>query len=186
MGGSKVSDKIKLIDNIIDKVDYLLIGGGMVYTFLKSIGKTIGNSICEDEYLDYSKELLDKYKKKIILIEDNFINLNDNVSIDDMKNSDKGLDIGINTVSNFKKYIDKSKTVFFNGPLGLFEEGYEYGTKEILDSLNKSSATVVIGGGDTVNAVNKLLPENNFIISTGGGASLEYLEGKKLPGIIEE
>lgn len=186
LGGSKVSDKIKLIDNIIDKIDYLLIGGGMVYTFLKSLGKNIGNSICEDEYIDYSKKLLNKYRKKIVLIEDNFININENISIDKMRDSDKGLDVGINSVENFKKYIDKSKTVFFNGPLGLFEEGFEYGTREILDSLNNSSALVVIGGGDTVNAVNKILPENKFIISTGGGASLEYLEGKKLPGIIEE
>lgn len=186
LGGAKVSDKIKLIDNIIDKIDYLLVGGGMVYTFLKAKGINIGKSICEDEYLDYSKELLKEYRKKIILIKDNFIENKENISIKKMNDNNIGLDIGIDTVNTFKKYINKSNTIFFNGPLGLFENGYEYGTEEVLNTLNNSDATVVIGGGDTVNAVNKFLPENKFIISTGGGASLEYLEGKKLPGIIEE
>ena len=186
MGGKKVSDKIKLIENLITKVDYLLIGGAMVYTFLKAIGKEIGNSFYEEDYLDYSKKLLDKYKDKIILIEDNFIDIDKCINIEDMSKEDIGYDIGIESVNRFKSFIDKSNTIFFNGTLGYVEGGYEYGTKNILEALNKDDKLVVIGGGDTVSACNNLLENNNFIISTGGGASLEYLQGNKLPGIIEE
>lgn len=102
-----------------------------------------------------------------------------------MSNSDIGYDIGIESSKVFSDIISNSKTVFFNGSLGLEEEGYNYGTKTILEALNKSNALVIVGGGDTVSAVNKYVKNNNFIISTGGGATLEYLEGKKLPGIIE-
>ena len=185
MGGAKVSDKISVIKNLINKVDYLLIGGGMAYTFLKSMNKEIGKSICEDESLSFASDLLKEYKDKIILIEDNYVDNNTIKSIEEMTSEDIGFDIGPKTIEKYKEIIMKSNTIFFNGPMGLFEKGYEYGTKELLRILNDSSKTVVIGGGDTVNAVNKYINENHFIISTGGGASLEYLEGKKLPGIIE-
>ena len=186
MGGKKVSDKIKLIEKLITKVDYLLVGGAMVYTFLKSEGKEIGNSFLEEDYIDYCSKLLSEYKDKIILIEDNFIDINKCIDIDNMSSDSVGYDIGIKSVERFKEIINKSNTIFFNGSLGYVEGGYTYGTKNILEALNKDKKTVVIGGGDTVSACNELLKDNNFIISTGGGASLEYLQGNKLPGIIEE
>ena len=186
MGGKKVSDKIKLIENLITKVDYLLVGGAMVYTFLKSEGKEIGNSFLEEDYIDYCSKLLNQYKDKIILIEDNFIDIDKCIDIDNMSSDSVGYDIGIKSVERFKEIINKSNTIFFNGSLGFVEGGYTYGTKNILEALNKDKKTVVIGGGDTVSACNELLKDNNFIISTGGGASLEYLQGNKLPGIIEE
>ena len=188
MGGKKVSDKIKVIDNLIEKCDKILIGGAMVYTFLKASNLNIGSSFYEEEYLDYSKNLLDKYNDKIVLISDNYVLSNGKhicKNIDDMLDSDVGLDIGDNSIERFKEEILKAKTVFVNGPMGLFEEGFSLGTEEVLKALNKIDAYVVIGGGDTVNAVNKLLPNNSFVLSTGGGASLEYLEGKGLPGVVE-
>ena len=186
MGGKKVSDKIKLIENLITKVDYLLIGGAMVYTFLKSEGKEIGKSFLEEDYIDYCKNLLNDYKDKIILIEDNFVELDKCINISDMTSDSIGYDIGIKSVERFSEIISKSNTIFFNGSLGFVEGGYTYGTKNVLEALNKDKKTVVIGGGDTVSACNELLKDNNFVISTGGGASLEYLQGNKLPGIIEE
>ena len=186
MGGKKVSDKIKLIENLITKVDYLLVGGAMVYTFLKSEGKEIGNSFLEEDYIDYCKKLLNEYKDKIILIEDNFIDIDKCSNISDMNNDSIGYDIGIKSVERFKDIISKSNTIFFNGSLGFVEGGYTYGTKNVLEALNKDNKLVVIGGGDTVSACNELLSNNNFVISTGGGASLEYLQGNKLPGIFGE
>jgi len=186
MGGKKVSDKIKLIENLITKVDYLLVGGAMVYTFLKSEGKEIGNSFLEEDYIDYCSKLLNQYKDKIILIEDNFIDIDKCINISDMTSDSIGYDIGIKSVERFKEIINKSNTIFFNGSLGFVEGGYTYGTKNILEALNKDNKLVVIGGGDTVSACNELLSNNDFVISTGGGASLEYLQGNKLPGIFEE
>ena len=186
MGGKKVSDKIKLIEQLITKVDYLLIGGAMVYTFLKAEGKKIGSSFLEEDYIDFCKNILDKYSDKIILISDNFVELDKCINISDMSKEDIGYDIGIESVKKFSEVINKSNTIFFNGSLGFVEGGYTYGTKNILEVLNKDNKLVVIGGGDTVSACNELLKDNNFVISTGGGASLEYLEGKKLPGVIEE
>ena len=186
MGGKKVSDKIKLIENLITKVDYLLVGGAMVYTFLKSEGKEIGNSFLEEDYIDYCKKLLNQYKDKIILIEDNFVELDKCINIDEMNNDSIGYDIGIKSVERFKDIISKSNTIFFNGSLGFVEGGYTYGTKNVLEALNKDNKLVVIGGGDTVSACNELLSNNDFVISTGGGASLEYLQGNKLPGIFGE
>ena len=186
MGGKKVSDKIKLIENLITKVDYLLIGGAMVYTFLRAEGKEIGSSFLEEDYIDYCKKLLNDNREKIILINDNFVELNKCIKIEDMTSESVGFDIGIESVNVFKDIINKSKTIFFNGSLGFVEGGYTYGTKNVLEALNKDNKLVVIGGGDTVSACNELLKDNNFIISTGGGASLEYLEGNKLPGIFEE
>ena len=186
MGGKKVSDKIKVIDNLIKKVDKLLIGGAMVYTFLKANNENIGSSFYEEDYITYAKDILNKYSDKIVLIKDNFIETKECISIKDMKDNNIGYDIGYETVKDFSEVIKSSKTIFFNGTLGLEEEGYTYGTKSILEELNKVNGLVIIGGGDTVSSVNKYLKDNNFILSTGGGATLEYLEGKKLPGIIED
>ena len=186
MGGKKVSDKIKLIENLITRVDYLLIGGAMVYTFLKAKGKEIGKSFLEEDYIDYCKKLLNDYSDKIVLISDNFVELDKCISIEDMTSESVGFDIGIESVNKFNEVINKSNTIFFNGSLGYVEGGYTYGTKNVLEALNKDNKLVVIGGGDTVSACNELLNDNDFVISTGGGASLEYLQGNKLPGIFEE
>ena len=186
MGGKKVSDKIKVIDNLIKKVDKLLIGGALAYTFLKAKGINVGSSFIEEDYILYAKELLDKYPGKIVLPVDNFIQNNSLKDINNMDLNDIGFDIGKKTVYNYKEELKSSKTIFFNGPVGAFENGYSYGTKELCEYLNSLKSYVVIGGGDTLNAVNSYAPNNNFVISTGGGASLEYLEGKKLPGIVEE
>lgn len=186
MGGKKVSDKIKVIENIINKCDKLIIGGAMAYTFLKAEGFQIGSSFYEEDYIDFAKEIMDKYNKKIILINDNYNQNKELININDMKNDDIGYDIGKETINLYKNELENAKTVFFNGPMGLFEEGYEYGTKELCNILNNIDAFILVGGGDTVNAVNKYVPNNNFNISTGGGASLEYLEGKKLPGVFYE
>ncbi len=184
MGGKKVSDKIKVIDNLIEKVDKMFIGGAMVFTFLKAKGIEVGSSFVENDYIDYAKELLEKYSNKIILSIDFY---DSNKELIDRFNKDSiGYDVGIKTINLFKEELMKAKTVFFNGPMGLFEEGYDYGTRELIKCLNNLNAYIVIGGGDTVNAVKEYAKSNSFIISTGGGASLEYLEGKKLPGIIEE
>ena len=186
LGGKKVSDKIKIIDNLIKKVDKLLIGGALVYTFLKAKGYNVGLSYVEENYISYSKELLDKYPDKIVLINDNYIEDKSLKNIDEMNDKDIGFDIGEKTVSNFKEKLKSAKTIFFNGPLGAFEDGYEYGTKEICRYLKSLNSDIILGGGDTVNAVNKYVPNNKFKVSTGGGATLEYIEGNKLPGVIEE
>ena len=185
MGGKKVSDKIQVINNLVKKVDKLLIGGAMTFTFLKALGKNVGSSYYEEEELEYAKDLLDTYKDKIVLTTDCYIEDKSIKNIDDFSDNNIGYDIGSNTINIFKDNLKDAKTIFFNGPMGLFEEGYEYGTKELCEYLNTLDSYIVIGGGDTVSAVNKFVPNNKFIISTGGGASLEYLEGKKLPGIIE-
>ena len=184
LGGSKVSDKIGVIENMIKKCDYILIGGGMAYTFLKSLGYNIGESLLDSESIDFCKDMLNNYKDKIILpIDSKVDDINkDNNSFSD---TDKGLDIGLKTIDLFKTYIDKSNTIVWNGPLGYYEDPrYSNGTKEILDYLSKQDKTVIIGGGDTAAcAINYGYASSFTHISTGGGASLELLEGKVLPGV---
>ena len=187
LGGSKVSDKIGLIENFIDKVDKILIGGGMAYTFLKAKKQNIGKSLLEEDKIDYCKDLLKK-TDKIVLPVDNICSkeIDGEVFTKDILDSDDiGLDIGPETVKLFKKYLADAKTVIWNGPVGMFENPkYATGTKELAAFLDKRKATIIVGGGDTASAIINLGYRDNMThISTGGGASLELLEGKDLPGI---
>lgn len=192
LGGAKVSDKIGVIKNLVNKADYILIGGGMAYTFLKSKGFEIGKSLLDEENTLFCKEMLDKYPDKIILPIDSVngkeIDENTEVNecfINDMKKDDIGLDIGHSTVKVFKEYLDDSKTIIWNGPVGYSEiEAFSNGTKELCEILKNVDATKIIGGGDTAAAIINFGYDKYMThISTGGGASLEYLEGKVLPGI---
>ena len=196
LGGKKVSDKIGVIDSLLEKVDTLIIGGGMAYTFFKSMGYEVGNSICKLDKLDLAQDLIKKAKEKnvkLVLPVDNVIA--DEFSPDantKIVDSDKilegweGLDIGPKTVELFKEELKNAKTVIWNGPLGLFEyEKFANGTRKIANVLaNLEDCITIIGGGDSAAAVEKMgLADKMTHISTGGGASLEFLEGKKLPGI---
>ena len=188
LGGAKVSDKIGVIKELVEKADYLLIGGGMAYTFLKASGKDIGSSLLDSESLDFASEMLNKYSNKIILPVDHVCasSINDDVPVevlDEIKGI--GLDIGPKTIELFKSYLLKSKTIVWNGPVGYSElEHFSKGTKALCEIIASTSAYTVVGGGDTAAAVIKMGYKNKFShISTGGGASLELLEGKKLPGI---
>lgn len=195
LGGAKISDKIKVIDSLLDKVDGLVIGGGMAYTFLKAQGYEIGTSLLEEEKIQYAVEMLNKAKErgvKLLLPLDNVCG--DAFSADarsvvtDDQNIDAGfmgLDIGPKTVELFKKELKDAKTVVWNGPMGVFEfEKFAAGTLAIAETLATLEATTIIGGGDSAAAVNQLgFADTMTHISTGGGASLEFLEGKILPGI---
>ncbi len=195
LGGAKVSDKIAVIENLIEKVDKLLIGGGMAFTFLKAEGHSIGKSICEEDKLDLAKELLEKANKKgveiVLPIDANvtteYSNDTENkiVHSQDIPDGWEGLDIGPDTIEKFKEILKSAKTVMWNGPLGVCEfSKYEAGTKEIATELGNIDAVTIIGGGDSAAAIEKLgLADKMTHISTGGGASLEFLEGKLLPGI---
>lgn len=195
LGGAKVSDKIAVIENLLEKVDKLLIGGGMAFTFLKAQGHSIGKSICEEDKLDLAKELLEKAKQKnveiVLPIDSNvtteYSNDTENkiVHSQDIPDGWEGLDIGPDTIDKFKSILRDAKTVMWNGPLGVCEfSKYEVGTKEIATELGNIDAVTIIGGGDSAAAIEKLgLADKMTHISTGGGASLEFLEGKVLPGI---
>ncbi len=190
LGGAKVKDKIGVIENLAKKCDYLLIGGGMAYTFLSSLGYNVGASLLDKNSIEFCKNMLEQYKDKIVLpvdsttskVLDGDIELKNN---DEFKDDDIGLDIGSNTIDKFKEILKKSETIVWNGPLGYFElEKYSDGTKQILDTLSKEKKIVIIGGGDTASAAINFGYKDKFThISTGGGASLELLEGKTLPGI---
>ena len=187
LGGAKVSDKIGVIENLLDKADYLLIGGGMAYTFLKAKELEIGKSLLEEDRLEYCKELLNK-TNKIILPIDHITSKSlesDEASVKEtLEDNDIALDIGPKTIELFKDYITKSKTIIWNGPVGMFERSiYANGTKGLCEVFDKNM-TVIVGGGDTASAVINLgYGDKVSHISTGGGASLELLEGKELPGI---
>lgn len=195
LGGAKVSDKIGVIENLLDKVDTLIIGGGMAYTFYKAQGHSIGTSICEEDKIDLANDILNKAKEKnveILLPIDNHVsaeysNEAEDKYIDSVEIPEgfMGLDIGPKTIELFKDAIKNAKTVVWNGPLGVTEfSKFEEGTKAIAEALAETEAVTVIGGGDSAAAVEKFgLADKMTHISTGGGASLEFLEGKALPGI---
>lgn len=195
LGGAKVSDKIGVIENLLDKVDTLIIGGGMAYTFYKAQGHSIGTSICEEDKIDLANDILSKAKEKnveILLPIDNHVsaeysNEAEDKYIDSVEIPEgfMGLDIGPKTIELFKNAIKNAKTVVWNGPLGVTEfSKFEEGTKAIAEALAETQAVTVIGGGDSAAAVEKFgLADKMTHISTGGGASLEFLEGKVLPGI---
>ena len=195
LGGAKVSDKIGVIENLLEKVDTLIIGGGMAYTFYKAQGHSIGTSICEEDKLELATSLLEKAKQKgvnLVLPVDNHVASEySNDAEDKFVNSTEipddfmGLDIGPKTIELFKNAIKDAKTVLWNGPLGVTEfSKFAEGTKQVATALAESNAVTVIGGGDSAAAVEKMgLADKMTHISTGGGASLEFLEGKVLPGI---
>lgn len=192
LGGAKVNDKIGVIESLAKKADYLLIGGAMSYTFLKAQDKNIGKSLLDIESIDFCKEMLEKYKEKIILPIDSVnskeISSNKDIEItdiDNIKEDEIGLDIGQKTVKLFKKYLEKSKLIVWNGTLGYSEiEEFKNGTVGVLEILKNIDAVKIIGGGDTAaSVINFGYKDTMTHISTGGGASLEFLEGKKLPGI---
>ena len=187
LGGSKVSDKIGVIENLIGKCDYLLIGGGMAFTFLKALGREIGNSLCEDDYLDYCRKLFAKSEKIILPIDyivSESLESKTCKEKDEIAQGEMGLDIGSKTIRKFGNYIMNSSTIIWNGPMGVFENPlYQNGTKGICQMFNRNQ-TVIVGGGDSASAVINLGYRGKVShISTGGGASLELLEGKSLPGI---
>lgn len=196
MGGKKVSDKIGVIGNLLQKVDTLLIGGGMAYTFYKAQGYSVGDSVCEEDKLDLARELLKKAEEngvKMLLPVDNvvgkeFAENTDSqiVKADAIPDGWQGLDIGPETIELYKNELKDARTVLWNGPIGVFEfEKFANGTNEIANFIaNLQNATTIIGGGDSAAAVTKAgLADKMTHISTGGGASLEYIEGKVLPGI---
>lgn len=198
IGGAKVSDKILIIENLLNRADNIIIGGGMAYTFFKARGGNIGNSLCEDDRLDTAKDILEKAKAKgiqILLPEDAVI-ANKFSNDADIKHSQSdeipegwmGLDIGEKARANFADVIANSKTVLWNGPMGVFEmENFSKGTESVARAIAKATengAFTLVGGGDSVAAINKFkLGEQVSYVSTGGGALLEYFEGKTLPGI---
>lgn len=195
LGGAKVSDKINVINNLLEKVDTIIIGGGMSYTFSKALGNTIGNSLLEEDRIGYAKEMIAKAEEKGVsfllpvdcVIADKFDANAEAVITEDANIPDgfMGLDIGPKTVAIFTDAVKNAKTVIWNGPVGVFEfEKFAAGTKAIAKALSETDAVTIIGGGDSAAAVNQLGYGSSMShISTGGGASLEFLEGKVLPGI---
>jgi len=195
LGGSKVSDKIKVIKNLMGKVDSLVLGGGMTYTFLKAQGYEIGKSICEDDQLDYARDMIELAKKNnvdFLLPVDIMVapEFDENakgkvVSIESIPAGWMGLDIGNKSIEIFSKAIKSASTIFWNGPVGVFEwEKFSNGTRSIALAVANSGAVTVVGGGDTVAAIKKYgVSEKISHVSSGGGASMELLEGKLLPGI---
>ena len=194
LGGAKVSDKINVINNLLDKVNTLIIGGGMAYTFLKAQGQEIGNSLCEEDKLDYALEMIKKAEDKgvkLLLPVDHvegkeFSNDTERKVVDTIEAGWSGFDIGPKTIENYKKALEGAKTVVWNGPMGVFEfSNFAEGTLEVCRAVaGLEDAVTVIGGGGSVNAVEQLgFADKMTHISTGGGASLEFLEGKELPGV---
>lgn len=195
LGGAKVKDKLKVIENLLDKVDVMIIGGGMSYTFLKALNAEVGNSIVDNEQIDFCYKMIKKAvqnKVKLLLPTDNVCarSLNDkdikNVVLTKMSKDLQAFDIGFKTIKQFKKQIKKARTIIINGPMGVFEnENFSFGTKEILKAITKNKKAVkVAGGGDTIYAIEKYDQQNGFNhLSTGGGASLKLLEGNGLVAI---
>ena len=195
IGGKKVSDKISVINNLLEKVDTLIIGGGMAYTFFKAKGMNIGNSICEEDKLDLAKDIMKKAEEKnvqLLLPIDIHVGKeyaenteSKYVPADKIEEGWEGMDIGPETIKKYAEVLKTAKTIMWNGPLGVFEfDKFATGTNEIAKILANETSIVIIGGGDSSSAIEKAgVADKMTHISTGGGASLEYLEGKKLPGI---
>ena len=198
IGGAKVSSKITIISELMNKVDHLIIGGGMAYTFAKAMGGEVGHSLVEDDKLSLALEIVNSAKEKGVSLclptdsvnADAFSNNAKIVTsnIDHIQDGFMGLDIGKETSANFSEVIKNSATILWNGPMGVFEmEHFSNGTKAIADAIVEATskgAFSLIGGGDSVAAINKYkLADRVSYVSTGGGAMLEYLEGKRLPGI---
>ena len=199
LGGAKVADKLNVINNLLEKCDTLIIGGGMSYTFQKALGYEIGTSLCDDTKLDYCKEMLEKAKSmgKEILLPLDAVTIKEfpdpidapveciTYDTEDMPADREGCDIGPKTVELFSNKVKTAKTVVWNGPMGLFENpALAVGTKAVAQALAETDATTIIGGGDSAAAVNQMgFADKMSHISTGGGASLEFLEGKELPGV---
>ena len=195
LGGAKVADKLNVINNLLEKCDTLIIGGGMAYTFLKAKGYEIGISLVDDTKIDYCKEMMakaEKLGKKLLLPVDNRIgdNFSNDCNIQVVKRGEipdgwEGMDIGPETEKLFADAVKDAKTVVWNGPMGAFEmPNFAKGTEEVAKALAETDAVTIIGGGDSAAAVNQLgYGDKMTHISTGGGASLEFLEGKELPGV---
>lgn len=197
IGGAKVKDKIDVIDNLLDKVDNLIIGGGLGYTFIKALGHDVGKSLLEEDKIETAKAFMEKAKKngvnlliaEDVLVADDFSNDANTkiVDIDSIPSDWEGLDIGTKTIEKYVKVIKESKLVIWNGPMGVFEiDAFANGTRSVANALAEATDTYsVIGGGDSAAAVEKFgLADKMSHISTGGGASLEFMEGKDLPGVI--
>ena len=196
LGGSKVSSKISVINNLLEKVDTLIIGGGMAYTFMKALGEEVGDSLLEEDYLDYAKEMMAKAEEKGVkllipadtVVATDFANDAESKTVErgGIEKGWQGLDIGEKTIALYKDALKDAKTVVWNGPMGVFEmPNFAKGTNAIAEMLADLDATTIIGGGDSVAAVNQAgLGDKMSHISTGGGASLEFLEGKDLPGVV--
>lgn len=178
LGGSKVDDKIGVIDNLIKKSDYMLLGGAMCFTFLKASNINVGKSIVSEENIEYAKNVLDKYQNKILLPID-VVTQNGIKDIDSLDNDDIGYDIGPKTVKRYCEILKNSNLVLWNGPLGMYEDkNYENGTKDIMKYLESNNIKTVLAGGDVV-AASTHFDAHMYYVSTGGGSTLEYLEGKK-------
>jgi phosphoglycerate kinase len=192
LGGAKVSDKLGVIESLLGTADSLLVGGAMCFTFFKALGYEIGNSLVEDDYLEEARRLMGEADERLILPVDVVVAdaMEDGVEtetapVDAIPAGKLGLDIGHDTVALFERHIANARTIFWNGPMGVFEiDAFAGGTEGVAKAVADSGATSVVGGGDSVAAVNKLGLEGEMShISTGGGASLEYVEGKELPGV---
>ena len=184
LGGKKVDDKISLTQSLLEKCDKLLIGGAMSFTFLKALGYNTGSSIVSDDYVEFAKEMINKYEDKIVLPVD-FVLETTTKDIKDFSDGDIGYDIGSKSIKLFEKELDSARRVIINGPMGLFEDvKYQNGTKSIFKYLDKNKIKTLIGGGDSAAAVNKLGFDDAFYhVSTGGGATIKYIEKGSLVGI---
>ena len=200
LGGAKVSDKIKVIENLLKKADHILIGGAMAYTFLKAQGLETGRSLVEDDKLELARELIERAHHRgvdLLLPTDNLVVNKEEwdkdpeathartCGVDEIKPDEAGLDIGPKTVRNFSNVLAIAMTVVWNGPMGMFEhDPFDRGTRAIAEAISETAATTIVGGGDSVAAITEAgFADSITHVSTGGGASLEFLAGEELPGI---